>query len=399
MRREAILLSRAVKKRASSGGEGCALFKHKDDMASPFNRSALRAHGKVFWAGLLRTSGMLSLARKWVRRHGAIVLTFHRVLSDSELQQTASQGGMIVRDRTFADFLQYASQHCEFANLEQEPGWTPTGKLKLAVTFDDGWADNAESAYPLASQFKVPFAIFIVPERTGTALPFWPERTAAALDRNPLIPSNRRTVSIKKAIESLKALPATERESRISQMIAATGAVEPSTAVDKTMTWAQIAELQAGGVTFGSHTSTHEILTTLSAAEAEQEIACSRETIQQKLGGACELFSYPNGDCSKPVRDLVAQAGYKFAFLNDPGVWTRDCDPFLIPRVNICEFHLVDSKGHFSPLIFDYAVVWSAAKGLLSHMLSNGLKKFQKGSQGSGETWKPGEKKSLGKSS
>jgi len=72
---------------------------------------------------------MLSLARKWVQRHGVIVLTFHRVLTDSELQQTASLGGMIVRDRTFADFLQYASRHCEFANLEQEPDWKSNGKL------------------------------------------------------------------------------------------------------------------------------------------------------------------------------------------------------------------------------------------------------------------------------
>jgi peptidoglycan/xylan/chitin deacetylase (PgdA/CDA1 family) len=368
-------------------------------MARPFNRSALRAHGKVFWAGLLRASGLLPLARKWVQRHGAIVLTFHRVLSDSELQQTASQGGMIVRDKTFAYFLQYASQHCEFANLEQEPEWAPSGKLKLAITFDDGWADNAESVYPIAAQYKVPFAIFIVPERTGTTLPFWPERTAAALDRIPSVNGNGRAAAIKRYIEALKALPALERESRISQMVGVSGASEPSTPVDKTMTWAQIAELRTGGVTFGSHTSTHEILTMLSAADAEQEIACSREAIQQKLGCSCELFSYPNGDCSKPVRDLVAQAGYKFAFLNDPGVWTRDCDPFLIPRVNVCEFHLVDSKGDFSLLIFDYAVVWSAAKGLLSHMLSNGLKKFKKRSQVSGETWTAGEKKSMGKSS
>ena len=99
------------------------------------------------------------------------------------------------------------------------------------------------------------------------------------------------------------------------------------------------------------------------------------------------------------MRDLVAQAGYKFAFLNDPGVWTRDCDPFLVPRVNICEYHLVDAKGEFSPLIFDYAVVWSAAKGLLSHMVSKRLKKFQKGSQPSGKTWKPSEKKAIEKSS
>jgi peptidoglycan/xylan/chitin deacetylase (PgdA/CDA1 family) len=343
---------------------------------------------------------MLSLARKWVQRHGSIVLTFHRVLTDSELQQTASMGGMIVRDRTFADFLNYASRHCEFANPNQEPDWKPSSKLKLAVTFDDGWADNAESVYPIASQYYVPFVIFIVPEKTGTALPFWPERTAAALDRIPSVNGSRRAASIGKAIEELKGLPAMERETRITQMAGSGGALGSSATVDKTMTWEQIAELQARGVIFGSHTSTHEILTTVTAPRAEQEIVSSREAIQQKLGNSCELFSYPNGDYSDQVRDLVAQAGYKFAFLNqEPGVWTRDCDPFLIPRVNICEYHLVDSKGNFSPTIFNYAVVWSAARGLLTQMLSNRLKKFQRSSQASGKTWKPEEKKSLGKSS
>lgn len=369
-------------------------------MASPFSRSTLRAHGKIFWAGLLRASGMLLLARKWVQRHGAIVLTFHRVLTDSELQQTASLSGMIVRNQTFAAFLNYASQTCEFANLKQEPQWKPTGMLKLAVTFDDGWADNAESGYPIASQYHVPFVIFIVPEKTGTALPFWPERIAAALDRIVAVNGSRRAASIGRAIEELKALPPMERENRISQMLGSGGPLESSATVDKTMTWEQIAELHAHGVTFGSHTSTHEILTTIPPVQAEQEIVSSREAIQQKLGGSCHLFSYPNGNYSEQVRDLVAQAGYKFAFLNqEPGVWTRDCDPLLIPRVNICEYHLVDSNGNFSPLIFDYAVVWSAARGLLSQVLSKRLKKFQRGGQTSGRTWKPGEKKSMEKSS
>jgi len=320
---------------------------------------------------LLRASGMLLLARKWVQRHGPIVLTLHRVLTDSELQQTASLGGMIVRQKTFAAFLQYASQHCEFVNLDQEPEWQPSGKLKLAVTFDDGWSDNADSAYPIASQYHVPLVIFIVPEKTGTTLPFWPERAAAALDRVPTANGSLRAASIGKAIEELKALPAMERERRITQMIGFGGAVESSAAVDNTMTWEQIAELHACGVTFGSHTSTHEILTTIPAIQAEQEIVSSREVIQQKLSSSCHLFSYPNGDYSEDVRGLVAQAGYKYAFTNQaPGVWTRDCDPFLIPRVNVCEYHLVDSKGEFSPLIFDYAVVWNAAKGLLSQRRS-----------------------------
>jgi peptidoglycan/xylan/chitin deacetylase (PgdA/CDA1 family) len=369
-------------------------------MPSPFRRSTLRARGKIFWAGLLRVSGMLTLARKWIQRHGAIVLTFHRVLTDSELQQTASLGGMIVRQRTFADFLKYASQHCELANLDQEPEWKSDGKLKLAITFDDGWSDNAESAYPIASQYQVPLVIFIVPEKTGTALPFWPERTAAALDRIPGANPVRRTASIQRSIEELKALPVTERESRISQMNGSGGDLESYAAVDKTMTWEQIAELHSHGVTFGSHTSTHEILTVIPAAQAEQEIACSREAIQQKLGGSCHLFSYPNGDYSEQVRELVAQAGYRFAFLNqEPGVWTRDCDPLLIPRVNVCEYHLVDSKGNFSPLIFHYAVVWSAAKGLLSQILLNRFNKFQRGGQFSGKAWKTTEKTPIEKSS
>ena len=370
-------------------------------MARPFTRSALRAHGKAFWAGLLRASGMLHLARKWVQRHGPIVLTFHRVLSDSELQQTASLGGMIVRNRTFEGFLNYASQTSDFINLSQEPEWTTGGKLKLAVTFDDGWSDNAETAYPIARQNQVPIVIFIVPEKTGTALPFWPERTAVALDRRSFADGSRRSaISIELAIEELKELPARERERRVSQMTVSGGTHESSAAIDRTMTWQQIAELHAGGVTFGSHTSTHEILTMIPAAQAEQEIVASREKIEQKLQASCSLFSYPNGNCSKRVREMVVAAGYKFAFLNqEPGVWTRDCDPFLIPRVNVCEYHLVNSKGDFSPLIFEYAVVWKAAKGLLAQLSANRRRKSQRHRQISEQAWTPTEKNPLEKSS
>jgi len=361
----------------------------------------LRAQGKAFWASLLRASGILFLAKRWVQRNGAIVLTFHRVLSDAELQQTASLPGMIVRDTTFSGFLKYASESCELIDVAFGPEWKPAGKLKLAVTFDDGWFDNATAAYPLAAQYKAPMVIFIVPEKIGTALPFWPERTAAALDSSASPDGSGHDADyIEHAIEKLKELPAGERDRRIGQLTASYS-IHSSAAVDRTMSWEQIAELHTGGVRFGSHTSTHEILTVIPVAQAQEEIAESRVQIEQKLQAPCSLFSYPNGDCSEPVRDLVADAGYKLAFLNqDPGVWTRKCDPFLIPRVNVCEYHLVDAKGNFSPLIFDYAVVWSAAKGLLAQMRAAYLQKLQSRWQ----SWliklgKSAEKKPLEKSS
>jgi peptidoglycan/xylan/chitin deacetylase (PgdA/CDA1 family) len=370
-------------------------------MATTFTRPALRAHGKSFWAGVLRASGLLYLAKKWVQSQGAIVLTFHRVFTESEMQQTASLAGMIVRRESFAGFLKYAAEACQFVDLSVAPDWRPSGKLKLAITFDDGWSDNATTAYPLACRYRAPMLIFIAPTKMGAQLPFWPERTAAALDHGPS-PSGTAPNSdyIEQAIQELKGLPAAERERRVAQMTA-TGALYSSASVDTTMTWEEVAELRAGGVSFGSHTSTHEILTVIPLAQAEQEITSSRRLIEEKLNAPCALFSYPNGDCSEQVRRLVASSGYRLAFLNqDPGVWTQECDPYLIPRVNVCEYHLVDAKGSFSPLIFDYAVVWSAAKGLLAERRSAWRRKLH----GRWQSWltrlsRPGGKKQLEKPS
>ncbi len=339
----------------------------------------MRARGKVLWAGVLRAIGVLPLAKWWVRHRGAIVLTFHRVLRDEELRLTASLPGMVVRQQTFERFLEHAAARCEFADLLAIPDSTGSARLRLAVTFDDGWSDNASIAFPAASRHQVPMAIFIVPEKMGSALPFWPERAASVLEHNLVTNGpGRDSGYIEQAIENLKGLPAAERDQQVGRLVAEHNPSHAMADVDTTMTWEQIRELDRQGVRFGSHTSTHEILTAIPLFQAEEEIGESRERIEQELKKPCQLFSYPNGDCSEEVRKLVQRAGYRFAFLNqEPGVWTRDCDPYLVPRVNVCEYHLVNAKGEFSPLIFDYAVVWNAAKGLMEERWSSTLRKLR----------------------
>src|SRR5689334_14879344 len=156
-----------------------------------FTRSGARARGKVFWAGILRASGMLYLAKRWVRRSGTLVLTFHRVLDDAELQQTSSLPGMVVRQATFDNFLEYASEACAFVDLSRDPDWRPGSKIKVAVTFDDGWSDNATAAYPIARKYQAPMLIFIVADRMGAELPFWPERAVSALRQCPPLQGNK----------------------------------------------------------------------------------------------------------------------------------------------------------------------------------------------------------------
>lgn len=359
---------------------------------SLFTRSAARARGKVFWAALLRVSGLLPLARRWVRRRGTVVLTFHRVLPDEQLNVTASLPGMVVREKTFDDFLKYAAQSCRFADVALAPDWKSNARLNLAVTFDDGWSDNASVAAPIARKYQVPLLIFLVPEKMGTTLPFWPERAATVLEQSHTVRGAAAGVGdIERTIENLKELSAEERNQRVGQLAAEHPAAKSVPNVDCTMTWEQARELDRQGVTLGSHTSTHEILTAIPLPQAEEEIFGSRDRIEQELEKACECFSYPNGDCSEEVRDLAELAGYRLAFLNgDSGVWTPDSDPYLIPRVNVCEYHLVDAKGNFSPLIFEYAVVWEAAKGLMRERWRHLFRKARRrGQWGSGLSHQP----------
>lgn len=345
-------------------------------LQGPFTTRPLRAIGKSAWAGFLRSVGILPLAKRWVRRQGTVVLTFHRVLNDAELEGTASLIGMIVRNRTFDDFLAYAARNLEIISAGSDPEWKSNGKLKIALTFDDGWCDNATEAFPIARKHNAPITIFIVAKRTGTQLPFWPEQAASVLGLGLDAGTQDRQRNIEEMIERMKSLPSAERKRIISRITQDDHDANSCKEVDRTMTWEQIEELKAGGVVFGSHTSTHEILTRIPLSQANEEVQTSREVITQRLGAACDVFAYPNGDSSPETRSLVEKAGYRRAFLNQfPGIWSRDTDPFAIPRVNICEYHLVDKDGNFSPLIFDYAVIWATAK---CHFQSKLASTFQK---------------------
>lgn len=327
-----------------------------------FRRSSARALAKSAWAGLLRGCGVLWLAKKWARREGIVVLTLHRVLTDKEIVATASLPGMIVRRDTFEAFIAYAEKNLDIVNLGSDISWQPNSRPRVALTFDDGWYDNAVEAFPVAQKYGAPMTIFVVPERAGSAMPFWPEQAASVLGTS-LADADAREPYIEEVIERLKLLPEEQRKLEIDRIKAGETAHNAAATVDRTMTWHDIERLRSGGVVFGSHTCTHEILTRIPPERAEAEITHSRELIEKRLGAECRLFAYPNGNSSRHVRGLVQRAGYKLAFVNDwPELWTRHHDPYQVPRVNVCEYHLTGRDGKFSPLIFEYAVVWNAVK-------------------------------------
>jgi peptidoglycan/xylan/chitin deacetylase (PgdA/CDA1 family) len=112
------------------------------------------------------------------------------------------------------------------------------------------------------------------------------------------------------------------------------------------MEWAQVRELAEQGISFGSHSVTHPDLTTLAAAELEQELGKSQREIESQTGRPAEFFCYPYGRWNSAVR-AAAQRVYRGACCTGAGVVESDADPFALPRVDA---HYVRSSVWFRRL-------------------------------------------------
>jgi peptidoglycan/xylan/chitin deacetylase (PgdA/CDA1 family) len=224
-------------------------------------------------------------------------------------------------------------------------GSLPRGSV--AVTFDDGYADNAEVALPILARYGVPAAFFITTGYLDGGR-MWndtiveavrvldrPELdlTAWGLGRLPVHDPAQRRVAIVKILTALKHLSPVQRDQRAAELEALATRSLPR---DLMLRSDQVRALRAAGMEIGAHTVTHPILSRLGAQEARREIRASREHLEALLGEPITLFAYPNG---KPGHDygvehvaMVREAGFRAAWSTAEGAATRGSDPHQLPR-------------------------------------------------------------------
>jgi peptidoglycan/xylan/chitin deacetylase (PgdA/CDA1 family) len=89
------------------------------------------------------------------------------------------------------------------------------------------------------------------------------------------------------------------------------------------------------GISFGSHTENHVILTSVPLAEARHEIFDSRSTLSARIGRPVTAFCYPNGAYGPDIVQTVAEAGYRYAVTTRTGPLERSAGPFELNRIMI----------------------------------------------------------------
>src|SRR5690348_16393340 len=104
----------------------------------------------------------------------------------------------------------------------------------------------------------------------------------------------------------------------------------------KLMTWDQLRQLQAAGMTIGSHTRTHLILPDYHAA-LHNEVAMSRADIQQHLGRAPDFFAYPFGAWDSLSAAWARTAGYRAARAYRGGAWNAPSDLYHLRAVPVTD--------------------------------------------------------------
>lgn len=217
----------------------------------------------------------------------------------------------------------------------------------LSVTFDDGYADNAEVALPILRELNLPATFFIstqyinggrmwndsIIETVRRAKGEWLDLTAMELGKHPLGTSNKKRKAIEALLAQLKYLAPDERLGAVEKIARVAGQELPG---DLMLTTRQIKRLVDSGMEIGAHTVSHPILTSLTTTQAQREISEGKETLEELTGHKIKLFAYPNG---KPGIDydyshvkIVRKLGFSAAVTTSWGVARDGTDIYQLPR-------------------------------------------------------------------
>lgn len=216
-----------------------------------------------------------------------------------------------------------------------------------AVTFDDGYADNAEVALPILQRHGVHATFFVASAYLDGGV-MWNDKIiecirhceSEALDLNPLglgtlqlDQGTQRWQVAMALIRRLKYLEPAPREQTVDAICRATHAEPPKNLM---MTTNALRALASSGMEIGGHTVSHPILASLDPADAEREIADNRSALEQITGQAIRLFAYPNGKPEQDYRrdhvEMVRRLGFKAAVSTAWGVAHSGSDPYQLPR-------------------------------------------------------------------
>lgn len=249
-------------------------------------------------------TGLLHRRRRARRDFRVFILEYHAVEPELEAEGAISAA-------RFRSHLEWLGRRWPCVTVAQAAQRMQGGLDEdlMAITFDDGYANNARVAFPVLAAAKMPATVYLATgfldgrelwfdiARRGLAEAARDARKAAALELFAKVALGEvfgrwpTPLPLEEAMRRLKEAPAADR-------LAATAALRPLAAAlpaKEPMTWAEARALRDAGLELGAHTVDHPILSKLDEDEQQLQIALSMDRIESELGERPRTFAMPNG--------------------------------------------------------------------------------------------------------
>jgi peptidoglycan/xylan/chitin deacetylase (PgdA/CDA1 family) len=276
------------------------------------------------------------------------VLIFHRVLPEPDPLFPDE-----IDAARFAQVCAWARQWFQVLPLAQAVQRLREGTLParaLAISFDDGYADNHDIALPILQRAGLNATFFVSTGFLGGGR-MWNDTliesvrltrrdsldlSAAGVPGLAVLPTatlEQRRAAIPQLIRACRYLPPAERERAVAAVAQAAAAALPDTLM---MSPAQVQGLHRAGMGVGGHTVNHPILARLAPDEARREIEGGKAALEALLQARVPLFAYPNGrpdeDFKADHAQMVRAAGFDAAVTTAWGSAHAGTDPYQLPR-------------------------------------------------------------------
>jgi peptidoglycan/xylan/chitin deacetylase (PgdA/CDA1 family) len=283
----------------------------------------------LFWSGATSLLGQLP------PRDSLLVLNYHRIGNPDD--DLSDPGVFAATGDQLSEQISYLKRHVSLVTLQEAQAFVDgtrrerTPRCRVLITFDDGYLDNYEVAFPILRSHGVQGVFFLVTSMVGScSVPWWdhiaflmktarqrrfslhyPADLAVDLVENGMTKSLRDVLSLYKR-------PGNAHPERFIRELKeeAKGDDLPGT-LRRFLSWDEAREMIAGGMAIGSHTHSHTVLSQLGPEQQRHELAQSRTLLKDKLGFNADAIAYPVGGTmsfSDQTKSLAQQTGYRTAF-------------------------------------------------------------------------------------
>ena len=293
-----------------------------------------------------------------MKKKDLFIFMFHKISTDIDFLH------MSIHPDKFDSIITWCNLYGDIISLNdlESSAWNST---TFCITFDDGYKNNLSFVKSHPEEKAI---IYLATSYIGTGKSFWADKMQSLILKSRLtqidltkyklgkyklntIKSKKRTIlKLNMALKQFHPHKIDEIVNEISKQLRNDKQID-----DVFLSWNDVVYLNDQHVDIGSHTHNHVITNKVNKKELEFEFKKSNSLISEHIKKPVIHFAYPNGTINDIFNDYeltLKKFGYKTAVTTVDGSNKKNCNPFLLKRINITENRITNPLGFPSKAMF-----------------------------------------------